>query len=151
MLTDADAFANQRPRQHVTKKRRTMVTAVSSGIKISVETHFEEEFSAAENQQYYFSYDITIENTNEFAVQLLSRQWFITDSNGDKREVQGDGVVGEQPKLQPGQLYTYRSSCDFMTDIGSMRGSYLMKRLDAGLVFKARIPEFVMMMPARKN
>jgi len=128
-----------------------MVTAVSSGIKISVETHFEEEFSAAENQQYYFSYDITIENTNEFAVQLLSRQWFITDSNGDKREVQGDGVVGEQPKLQPGQLYTYRSSCDFMTDIGSMRGSYLMKRLDAGLVFKARIPEFVMMMPARKN
>ncbi len=128
-----------------------MVTAVSSGIKISVETHFEEEFSAAENQQYYFSYNITIENTNEFAVQLLSRQWFITDSNGDKREVQGDGVVGEQPKLQPGQLYTYRSSCDFMTDIGSMRGSYLMKRLDAGLVFKARIPEFVMMMPARKN
>lgn len=128
-----------------------MVTAVSSGIKISVETHFEDEFSAAENQQYYFSYDITIENTNEFAVQLLSRQWFIIDSNSDKREVQGDGVVGEQPLLQPGQTYTYRSSCDFMTDIGSMRGSYLMKRLDAGLVFKAQIPEFIMMMPARKN
>lgn len=128
-----------------------MVTAVSSGIKISVDTHFEEEFSAAENQQFYFSYDITIENTNEFAVQLLSRQWFITDSNTEKREVQGDGVVGEQPVLQPGSTYTYRSSCDFMTDIGAMRGSYLMKRLDAGLVFKARIPEFVMMMPARKN
>lgn len=128
-----------------------MVTAVSSGIKISVETQFEDEFSAAENQQYYFSYDITIENTNEFPVQLLSRQWFITDSNTDKREVQGDGVVGEQPIIQPGQQYTYRSSCDFMTDFGTMRGSYLMKRLDAGLVFKARIPEFSMMVPARKN
>lgn len=128
-----------------------MVTEVSSGIKISVETHFEEEFSAPENQQYYFSYDITIENTNSFSVQLLSRQWHIVDSNTEKREVSGEGVVGEQPIIKPGQTFTYRSSCDFMTDFGSMRGSYLMKRLDAGLIFKARIPEFVMMIPARLN
>ena len=128
-----------------------MVTAVSSGIKISVETQFEEEYSAVENQQFYFSYDITIENTNLFAVQLLSRHWFITDSNSEKREVQGDGVIGEQPIIEPGSSYSYRSSCDFMTDIGAMRGAYLMKRLDAGLVFKARIPEFVMMVPSRKN
>lgn len=128
-----------------------MVTEVSSGIKISVETNFEEEFSAAENQQYYFSYDVTIENTNGFPVQLLRRQWHITDSNSEKREVNGDGVVGEQPIIGPGQSYTYRSSCDFMTDFGAMRGTYLMKRLDAGLVFKARIPEFTMIVPARLN
>lgn len=128
-----------------------MVTAVSSGIKISVDTRFEEEFSSLEDQQFYFSYDITIENTNEFAVQLLRREWFISDSNSDKREVEGDGVVGEQPIIQPGQSYSYRSSCDFMTDMGSMRGSYLMKRLDAGLVFRARIPEFTLMAPFRKN
>lgn len=132
-------------------KRTIMVTEVSSGIKVSVETQFEEEFSSPENQQFYFSYDITIENTNEFAVQLLSRQWFITDSNTEKREVRGEGVVGEQPVIAPGGTYTYRSSCDFMTDFGTMRGSYLMKRLDAGLVFKARIPEFTMMLPARLN
>jgi ApaG protein len=128
-----------------------MVTAVSSGIKISVVTHYEEEFSSAENQQFYFSYDIRIENINEYPVQLLRREWFITDSNGDKREVEGEGVVGEQPIIEPGSSYAYRSSCDFMTEIGTMHGSYLMKRLDAGLIFKARIPEFIMEVPFKLN
>lgn len=128
-----------------------MVTAVSSGIKISVDTHFEEKFSHPENGQFFFYYDISIQNTNEFPVKLLSREWFIADSNGDKREVQGDGVVGEQPIIAPGETYKYRSSCDFMTDMGSMHGSYLMKRTDAGLVFRATIPQFTMMAPFRKN
>jgi len=128
-----------------------MVTEVSSGIKISVVTHYQEEFSSAENQQFYFTYDITIENINVFAVQLLRREWFITDSNGDKREIEGEGVVGEQPVILPGKAYSYRSSCDFMTEIGTMRGSYLMKRLDAGFIFKARIPEFIMEVPFKLN
>jgi ApaG protein len=128
-----------------------MVTAVSSGIKISVDTRFEEKFSMPEDHQFYFSYDITIQNTNDFPVQLLRREWYIVDSNSDKREVQGEGVVGEQPVIAPGATYSYRSSCDFMTDFGAMHGSYLMKRLDAGLVFRAQIPKFTMMVPFRKN
>lgn len=128
-----------------------MVTEVSSGIKISVVTHFEEEYSSAESKQFYFSYNIRIENTNDFPVQLLRREWFISDSNGDKREVEGEGVVGKQPIIEPGTFYTYQSSCDFMTEIGTMRGSYLMKRLDAGLIFKARIPEFKMEVPYKLN
>lgn len=128
-----------------------MVTAVSSGIKISVETHYQEEFSSSENEQFFFAYDIRIENTNSFPVQLLGRQWHIVDSNTEKREVRGDGVVGEQPIIMPGGVYTYRSSCDFATDIGCMYGSYLMKRSDAGLIFRASIPKFTFMAPHRKN
>jgi ApaG protein len=128
-----------------------MVTAVSSGIKISVEAHYQEDYSAPDSMQYFYHYDITIENTNDFPVQLLRREWFITDSNGEKRAVEGDGVVGRQPVIQPGSAYSYRSSCDFMTDYGTMHGAFLMKRLDAGLVFKAKIPEFVMAVPWKLN
>lgn len=128
-----------------------MVTAVSSGIKVSVETQFNEKVSSAENEQFYFTYEVTIENTNDFAVQLLGRHWYINDSNSDKRQVRGDGVVGEQPVLSPGAIYTYQSGCDFMTDMGAMHGSYLFKRPDTGQEFRATIPEFIMMTPARKN
>lgn len=128
-----------------------MVTAVSSGIRISVDTHYQKDHSSAENRQYLFTYDIRIENTNSFPVQLLGRQWHIVDSNSERREVRGDGVVGEQPIILPGEAYSYRSSCDFATDIGCMYGSYLMKRSDAGLIFRASIPRFTFMVPHRKN
>lgn len=128
-----------------------MVTAVSSGIRISVETHYQEELSSAQRLQFLFAYDIRIENTNSFPVQLLGRHWHIVDSNSERREVRGDGVVGEQPTILPGEVYTYRSSCNFATDIGCMYGSYLMKRSDAGLVFRAAIPRFTFMVPYRKN
>ncbi|TVR37365.1 MAG: Co2+/Mg2+ efflux protein ApaG [Cryomorphaceae bacterium] len=128
-----------------------MVTAVSSGIKITVVTQYERDYSSPANEQYFFIYNITIENTNDFPVKLLRREWFIIDSNGDKREVEGEGVVGEQPVIPPGSKYSYSSGCDFMTDFGSMSGSYLMKRLDAGLVFKAHIPRFYMLAPWRLN
>ena len=96
--------------------------------------------------RYVFAYTITITNAGEIPVQLISRRWLITDSNQQIQEVQGLGVVGEQPKLKPGESFEYTSGTALATPVGTMRGSYQMVAED-GHAFDADIPEFVLSMP----
>jgi len=104
--------------------------------------------SAPDEDQYVFAYTVTIRNTGEVAGQLITRHWIITDGDGQVSEVRGEGVVGEQPVLQPGQSYKYTSACPLSTPVGSMKGSYQCVASD-GTKFEATIPEFVLSMPSR--
>ena len=104
------------------------------------------EQSAPDEDQYVFAYTVTIRNTGAVAGQLISRHWIITDADGQVQEVRGEGVVGEQPVLQPGQTYEYTSGCPLTTPVGTMKGSYQCVAAD-GTPFEAPIPEFVLSMP----
>ncbi|MCA1750840.1 MAG: Co2+/Mg2+ efflux protein ApaG [Flavobacteriales bacterium] len=128
-----------------------MVTAISSGISISISCKFEPRFSNPENNLFMFSYRINIENRNDFTICLERRRWNIQDSAGPARKVDGEGVVGKQPVIPPGGSYSYRSSCDFSTDTGQMRGSYEMRNLDTDTLFEVEVPSFMLMIPHRLN
>lgn len=128
-----------------------MVTAITQGVKISVETDYQEDYSNPANEHYMFSYQINIENLSDYAIQLKRRQWFIFDSNGEQREVEGEGVVGQQPIIQPGKNHSYISGCHLSTDMGSMSGNYLMQRLVDDTEFIVDIPEFNLIVPYRLN
>lgn len=128
-----------------------MVTLVTQGIKISVKTLYREEDSKAEDRHFIFTYKVTIENTSDYTVQLLKRQWHIFDSSGEYREVNGEGVLGQKPLLLPGELYEYESACNLSTDMGAMHGNYIMERQVDGKRFKVNIPEFQMVVPNRLN
>lgn len=128
-----------------------MVTAITEGIKISVDTIYQDEHSNPENGHFMFAYRISIENLTDFEIQLMRRQWFIFDSNGTVREVEGEGVVGVQPIIMPGDSYSYVSACNLKTDIGSMRGRYLMRRTLDDSEFLVEIPEFELIVPFRLN
>lgn len=124
-----------------------MVTDVHQGIKISVNTIYRDDYSIPSEQHFLFSYLVSIENMNDFPVQLLRRHWFIKDSRSENREVEGEGVVGEQPIILPGELHTYESACNFKSEYGAMWGTYLFKNINNGNYFRARIPEFQMTVP----
>ena len=126
-------------------------TQVTHGIKISVETKFQSEHSVIEHHHYLFSYHITIENNSEYTVQLISRHWNIFDSNGEHSQVDGDGVIGEQPILEPGESFEYESACSLTTEIGRMSGTYLMERKIDKARFQVTIPEFELIVPQRLN
>lgn len=128
-----------------------MVKQVTYGIEISVQTRFLPSESSIRHGHYFFMYEITIENKNDYSVQLLSRHWHIYDSNGDYREVKGEGVIGEQPVIESGQKYTYRSGCNLTSEIGRMEGSYTMLRLMDEKHFSAQIPAFNFVLPAKLN
>lgn len=128
-----------------------MVTAITQGVKISVETIYQEEYSNPANEHFMFAYQISIENLSDYSVQLMRRQWFIFDSNGTEREVEGEGVVGQQPVIEPGQSHTYVSGCHLTTDMGTMSGNYLMNRMVDGTDFIVDIPEFNLIVPYRLN
>lgn len=128
-----------------------MVTAITAGIKISVVTIYQEEYSNPEKEHFMFAYQITIENLNEFSIQLMRRQWFIFDSNGTRREVEGEGVVGLQPLIEPGESYSYVSGCNLSSDIGTMSGNYQMYRSLDDSCFMVDIPEFELIVPYRLN
>jgi len=115
-------------------------------IRIDVETSFLEEQSDPKEQRYVFAYTITIRNEGEAPAKLLTRHWVITDANGKVQEVRGDGVVGEQPYLKPGQGFRYSSGAIIETPVGSMQGSYTMID-DDGEHFDAPIPPFRLAMP----
>jgi ApaG protein len=129
----------------------TQATQVTHGIKISVETKFHTESSDIENRNLLFLYAISIENKSDYAVQLIARHWDIFDSNGEHIEVDGEGVVGEQPVLQPGEVFEYESACTLTTDIGKMCGTYLMERKIDKARFHVTIPEFELIVPSRLN
>jgi ApaG protein len=128
-----------------------MVTQITKGVKITVRTHFQPGFSRPEMSHFLFTYKILIENRSEYSVQLLRRHWFIFDSNGEHREVEGDGVVGQQPVLMPNDIYEYESACNLTTDIGKMRGVYEMIRMIDKEKFEVEIPEFKLIAPQRLN
>lgn len=128
-----------------------MITQVTEGIKISVETRFQPDHSDASARLFLFSYRITIENCGEQTVKLLRRRWLIYDANGVIREVEGKGVIGEQPVLKSGEIHEYSSACDLTTEIGKMRGTYLMEREDSKEKFYVNIPEFKLVAPHRLN
>ena len=128
-----------------------MVVAVTDGIKISVQTEYQSEYSSPLNMHYVFAYRISIENHSEHTVQLLRRQWFIYDSDGTIREVEGEGVVGQQPILETGETHQYVSGCNLKTSLGKMKGTYLMERIMDGKKFKVTIPEFVLVPPFKLN
>ena len=128
-----------------------MPKSVSKDILVSAVPSFVESHSKPTNQEFLFSYHIKIENSGNSTIQLLSRHWFIFDSNGEYAEVKGEGVIGLQPVIHPGQLHEYDSFCNLKTDMGMMWGSYLMKRMDDNSVFKVNIPEFHLIVPSRLN
>lgn len=128
-----------------------MNSTITHGIEISVKTSYFANQSNPKQSLYFFVYEITITNLSEFTVKLLKRHWDITDALGKKREINGDGVVGETPTLEPGQSFTYNSGCDFDTEIGKMSGFYQMKKLVDGTLFNVSIPEFNMVLPAKLN
>jgi ApaG protein len=124
---------------------------ITEGIKIIVETFYQPDYSNVVNSEYMFAYKITIENHNSFPVQLLRRHWHIYDSNGSVKEVEGEGVVGVQPKINPGEFYQYISGCNLRTDIGKMQGSYLMLNLNTNKRFDVFIPSFNLIVPFKLN
>ncbi len=115
-------------------------------IVVDVETRFIDEQSDPDNDRYVFSYTITIRNAGAKPAQLLTRHWIISDANGKVQEVKGRGVVGEQPRLAPGEVFRYTSGTMLETPVGSMQGSYGMISSD-GEMFDAPIPRFVLSMP----
>ena len=128
-----------------------MVTAITQGVKISVNTVYQEEYSNPDKEHFMFAYQITVENLSDYSIQLMRRQWFIFDSNGTQREVEGEGVVGLQPLIEPGESYSYVSGCNLTTDMGSMSGTYLMQRTADQVEFSVDIPEFHLIVPYRLN
>lgn len=115
-------------------------------IEVDVETQYIPEQSTPEQNRYVFAYTITIRNTGTVAARLLTRHWIITDSNYKVQEVRGEGVVGEQPYLRPGEGFQYTSGAMLETPVGTMEGSYSMMS-DDGIDFDAKIPTFILSTP----
>lgn len=130
---------------------RNMDTIITAGIRVSVETYYQEKHSSPADHRYVHAYRITIQNESEHTVQLLRRHWYIRDAESLLREVEGEGVIGQQPVLEPGESHQYVSWTHLLTDIGKMWGSYTMVRLVDESVFLVRIPEFTLVVPARLN
>ena len=115
-------------------------------IRIQVATDYMDDQSEPDADRYVFAYTITISNEGDVAAQLLSRHWVITDANGKVQEVSGDGVVGEQPYLNPGERFRYSSGAVIETPVGAMQGLYRMKS-DDGASFDAPIAPFTLAVP----
>jgi len=116
-------------------------TEETENIRVSVQSYFLNDQSEPIENRYIWAYRILIENVGVVPVRLLTRHWTITDSNGSVQEVIGDGVIGEQPLMQPGGDFIYTSGCPLKTASGFMQGSYEMED-DAGRLFKVAIPAF---------
>ena len=99
-----------------------MHTKITQGVKVSVETFYQTDYSRPDINEYNFAYRITIENLSENTVMLMRRHWHIYDSNGVWREVEGEGVIGQQPVIEPGQKHVYVSGCGLKSEIGKMHG-----------------------------
>jgi ApaG protein len=127
-----------------------MSEAVTRGIRVEVESEYISERSEPREHYYFFAYHVRISNTGSESVQLMSREWVITDGDGNTERVNGPGVVGEQPTLHPGKSFEYSSFCPLRTNFGSMHGSYTM-RTKAGETFEAAIAPFTLAMPGVVN
>lgn len=128
-----------------------MVSMISEGVKVSVETFYQPDNSNPLQSEYMFAYRIVIENHNPFPVKLHRRHWYIFDSNGSNREVEGEGVVGVQPVLGAGEVYQYVSGCNLHTEMGRMKGTYQMENLHSKTMFNVYIPSFDMIVSFKNN
>jgi ApaG protein len=128
-----------------------MVSKVSEGVNISVETFYQAEYSNPAGSEYMFAYRVSIDNNNVFPIKLLSRHWYIFDSNGTEREVEGEGVIGVQPIIEAGNSYQYVSGCNLRTEMGKMHGTYIFENLHNMKRFTASIPLFEMVVPFKLN
>jgi len=131
-------------------KVRLVSTAVTRGIRVTVESRYIAEQSMPSAQHYVFAYHVTISNQGTVTAQLRARHWIITDGEGNVQEVRGPGVVGEQPVLRPGEQFEYTSGCVLPTPRGSMHGTYQMVT-DGGEQFEAEIASFPLALPYALN
>ena len=118
---------------------------------MSVDTFYQPDYSNPLQSEFMFAYRITLENHNPFPIKLHRRNWQIFDSNGTHREVEGEGVVGVQPILKPGESYQYVSGCNLRTEMGKMKGTYQMENLNSKQMFEVDIPAFEMIVPMKNN
>lgn len=128
-----------------------MTSLISEGIQVTVETFYQSDYSNPLQGEYMFAYKIIIENHNRFPVKLHRRHWYIFDSTGEYREVEGEGVVGVQPTLQTGESYQYVSGCNLRSEMGKMHGTYQMENLHSKKMFDVQIPAFEMVAPMKAN
>lgn len=128
-----------------------MVSKISEGVEVSVETFYQPEHSKPMEGEFMFAYRITLENHNSFPVKLLRRYWNIAESDGSHKEVSGDGVVGVQPILHPSEKYQYVSGCNLRTEMGKMFGTYEMENMLNKTNFTVNVPVFEMTAPFKMN
>ncbi len=128
-----------------------MVKISTHNIEISVIVKYWPQHSMPRENHYFFVYFITIQNKSDLSVQLLKRHWDIFDSIGDKRVVDGEGVVGETPVLEPGEKFEYNSGCNLTSEMGYMKGYYTLMKVVDGKTFNVDIPRFDLIVPAKLN
>lgn len=128
-----------------------MEIAVTNGITVAVEVAYLDEHSSPREDRFLFAYFIHIENGSPYTVQLMGRHWYIQDGANPLREVKGDGVIGEQPVIAPGETFEYQSYCEITTEIGKMHGYYIMNRQEDDILFHVSIPEFKLIDPSILN
>lgn len=127
-----------------------MSTATTRGIRVEVESFYLPERSEPVERYFFFAYRVRIANDSGEAAQLVSREWLITDGDGNEESVRGEGVVGKQPLLEPGEAFEYTSFCPLRTEVGAMQGSYWMKSA-GGELFRAEIAPFTLAVPGVLN
>lgn len=128
-----------------------MEQKITEGICITVETFYNNEQSNPLLNEYNFAYRISIDNNANFPVKLHRRHWYINDSNGVHREVEGEGVVGQQPIIEPGESFQYISGASIRTEMGKMHGTYQMENMLNKKLFEVQIPEFELVAPHKLN
>ena len=128
-----------------------MVKISARNIEVSIDVKYWSKQSIPKESHYFFVYFITIENKSDFSVQLTKRHWDIFDSIGEKRAVDGEGVVGETPVIGPGQKFEYNSGCNLTSEIGYMKGYYTLVELIDNETFQVEIPRFDLIVPAKLN
>ena len=127
-----------------------MSTATTDGIEVSVESEFRPDRSTPAQGRFLFTYTVRVANVGDSPARLVSRHWIVTDARGEREEIRGEGVIGKQPHLAPGQSFSYTSFCVLRTPLGQMRGTYTMSR-DDGATFEAEIAPFALAVPAALN
>jgi len=128
-----------------------MVQLITEGISITVETFYNNEQSNPLLNEHSFAYRVSIDNFSNFPIKLLRRHWQIFDSNATHREIEGEGVVGQQPILEPGESFQYMSGVSIRTEIGRMLGKYQMENLLNKKMFSINIPAFELVAPHKLN
>ncbi|MEC7519439.1 MAG: Co2+/Mg2+ efflux protein ApaG [Myxococcota bacterium] len=131
-------------------KAQNPSVALTDGIRVTVAARYVAEQSNPAGRRYVWAYTVRLDNEGERAAKLITRHWIITDATGKVDEVKGPGVIGEQPRLEPGESHTYTSGCILQTPRGTMHGTYQMVR-DDGAAFDAEIAPFALSMPIELN
>lgn len=128
-----------------------MVTAITEGISVSIEVTYQAEFSNPNQHHFVFTYKVTIENRSSSTFQLMRRKWEIFDAAENPKSVEGLGVVGQQPILEPGESHSYVSGCNLKSGLGKMKGVYYMEKLSDGRIIEVVVPEFQMIATIFQN